>query len=47
MIRHLYLPCFSELDPLPKLDEKNKLHRTMWAFGLWHVQDSVLEWVKA
>jgi hypothetical protein len=47
LLRHFYLPRFSELNPLPKLDEKDRLHRTMWAFEPWYIQDSFVERVKA
>lgn len=47
LIRHFYLPRFSELDVLPKVDAQGRLHRTLWAFEPWYVNDSVWETVKA
>lgn len=47
LIRHFYLPRFSELDVLPKIDKSNRLHRTLWAFEPWYVKASMWETLKA
>jgi hypothetical protein len=47
LIRHFYLPRWRDIDALPKSDKKGRLHRKLWAFEPWYVEDTFWEWLKA
>jgi hypothetical protein len=44
-IRHLYLPRFSQLDPLAKADSTGRLFRDVWAFEPWYIKTTVTSWL--
>jgi hypothetical protein len=47
LIRYFYLPRFWAIDALPKSDKEGRLHRKLWAFEPWYVEDTFWEWAKA